>query len=495
MLMLGELGVPEGLNDASEMVHAKCEGLCSPFHRLVFYCVAIKREVFDKIGLLDEVFSPGNCEDDDFCLRAIDAGFKLGIAQDCLIYHAGSATFGKHNPEYATLLLKNKTKLMEMWPEKRYAEMIEKNKQNCSVIPKQKKKTLALVMVVKNEALGLERAILSAKNFVDQIVIAVDNSSTDGTLEIARKYATTLKTFDWNDDFSQARNFAHANIVSDYFLFLDGHEYVTKCENLEMMLQSPADGLLCTVVLENGAEIRNPRIYRNGLHFEGAVHEIQNSKSLSVYSDFVVTHGRLGGQADEAIKIRDVQRNDQLNRIMGKQLSDDPADTRAAFHLALHKQSLGDFKGALKLQKLYFKTAKAKGERWYVYFNKVLCHFALGNYLCALWACTDAEKECPNKWEIAKLRGLIHFHNKNYTRAVKYFVDSFDENTGDVSYKPLVRDDADIWNKIGECYFNLQNYDCASDAFFEAHKLETNGVKKKLYYDRGKLMKDILRQE
>ena len=197
-----------------------------------------------------------------------------------------------------------------------------------------------------------------------------------------------------------------------------------------------------------------------------------------------MVHGRTGGQSDDAIKIRDAQRNDQLSRIMGEQLKADPTDARASFHLALHAQSLGDFKKALKLQKQYFKYGIAKGERWYVYFNRGLCHFALGNYLRALWTCTDAEKECPAKWEIAKLRGLIYFKMQAYTKAIKYFVDCFDENTGDVSYKPWARDNAGVWNLIGECYFNLNKMDLAKDSFEEAWKLEPKGKLKKFYYDR-----------
>ena len=40
------------------------------FPRVAFLCTLIKKEVVDKIGGLDERFSPGNFEDDDFCLRA-----------------------------------------------------------------------------------------------------------------------------------------------------------------------------------------------------------------------------------------------------------------------------------------------------------------------------------------------------------------------------------------------------------------------------------------
>lgn len=43
----------------------------------IFFCVMISRRVIDKIGLLDEDFSPGAGEDIDFCDRAMRAGFHL----------------------------------------------------------------------------------------------------------------------------------------------------------------------------------------------------------------------------------------------------------------------------------------------------------------------------------------------------------------------------------------------------------------------------------
>lgn len=40
-------------------------------------CLMIKREVIDKIGLLDEIYSPYLLEDTDYCLRAKESGFKI----------------------------------------------------------------------------------------------------------------------------------------------------------------------------------------------------------------------------------------------------------------------------------------------------------------------------------------------------------------------------------------------------------------------------------
>lgn len=69
------------------------KGKIQEFPRVAFLCTLIKKEVIDKIGGLDERFSPGNFEDDDFCLRAQIAGYKTVIAKDVFIHHYGSKSF------------------------------------------------------------------------------------------------------------------------------------------------------------------------------------------------------------------------------------------------------------------------------------------------------------------------------------------------------------------------------------------------------------------
>ncbi len=44
---------------------------------VLFFCAAIKREVINKIGLLDETFTPGCGEDIDYCIRAFNAGYDI----------------------------------------------------------------------------------------------------------------------------------------------------------------------------------------------------------------------------------------------------------------------------------------------------------------------------------------------------------------------------------------------------------------------------------
>jgi tetratricopeptide (TPR) repeat protein len=228
------------------------------------------------------------------------------------------------------------------------------------------------------------------------------------------------------------------------------------------------------------------------MQFEGAVHEIQNCKTMSVYPDFIVQHARVGGQSSGAIRVRDKQRDEQMNEIMGKQLKDDPTNVRASFHLMLHHQSKGRYKEAIRLGKQNLKYSANHSDRWYVLFNQALCHYSLCHHLRSLWSTNGAEKEISGRWEIAKLRGLIYMRAKMYDKAIKYFVDSFDPNLCDETYKPWPRDNSGTWNFIGECYFQTQKYDLAYEAFKQAWEECPSGPKKKGLYDRAKVMLDII---
>ncbi|WP_462381122.1 rhamnan synthesis F family protein [Pseudomonas sp. Marseille-QA0892] len=59
------------------------------------FCFMIRRAVIDAIGYMDEAnFPVGYGEENDFCIRAVDAGFELAVADDVFVYHAKSKSFG-----------------------------------------------------------------------------------------------------------------------------------------------------------------------------------------------------------------------------------------------------------------------------------------------------------------------------------------------------------------------------------------------------------------
>lgn len=70
-------------------------GQLYPLRTAAFFCVMLKRSVFDKIGLLDEAFGRGFFEDDDYCKRIEQAGLKVACAEDVFVHHHLSASFNK----------------------------------------------------------------------------------------------------------------------------------------------------------------------------------------------------------------------------------------------------------------------------------------------------------------------------------------------------------------------------------------------------------------
>lgn len=71
---------------------SRCEYPRVPF--VNGFCFAIKRGVIDTIGYLDEESFPnGYGEENDYCIRARQAGFALAIADDAFVYHAKSKSY------------------------------------------------------------------------------------------------------------------------------------------------------------------------------------------------------------------------------------------------------------------------------------------------------------------------------------------------------------------------------------------------------------------
>jgi GT2 family glycosyltransferase/glycosyltransferase involved in cell wall biosynthesis len=78
------------------------------------FCMLIKRELLDRLGTLDESFGRGYGEENEFCLRAQDLGYRHVAATGAFVQHRESVSFGG---ERAGLLRTNQRILQERFPE------------------------------------------------------------------------------------------------------------------------------------------------------------------------------------------------------------------------------------------------------------------------------------------------------------------------------------------------------------------------------------------
>ena len=118
-----EGGVPGGLGLARlDALFARVlAGQSVEIPTAVGFCMYIRRAALAQVGLFDEErFGRGYAEENDFCLRAAEAGWKHVLACDVFAFHAGGVSFSK---EKAALMEAALEKLRAAHPQ--YAAMIE----------------------------------------------------------------------------------------------------------------------------------------------------------------------------------------------------------------------------------------------------------------------------------------------------------------------------------------------------------------------------------
>jgi GT2 family glycosyltransferase len=81
------------------------------------FCLGMRRDVWERLGPLDERYEIGLLEDDDYSERARRAAYRVLCADDVFVHHFSEASFGKLVPtgEYAEILQNNKRRYAEKW--------------------------------------------------------------------------------------------------------------------------------------------------------------------------------------------------------------------------------------------------------------------------------------------------------------------------------------------------------------------------------------------
>ena len=69
------------------------DGEMAPMKMLGFFCVLLRREVYEQVGEMDEQFGVGYFEDTDYCYRVTRAGYELRCVRDAFVHHWQGASF------------------------------------------------------------------------------------------------------------------------------------------------------------------------------------------------------------------------------------------------------------------------------------------------------------------------------------------------------------------------------------------------------------------
>jgi len=352
---------------------------------------------------------------------------------------------------------------------------------------------LSLCMVVKNEGKGLENAILSCIGFVDEIVISVDDKSTDDTFRIARLYADKVVQFQWKTSFCQARNEAQKLVSLKWALILDGHEFVSgEAPKLED-LKKDVDGLFCDITMEDKSHFVFARIIRKEVEWFADVHNYPLTKTSAKILYFKLTHDRDRLQSEESTKIRAKQRNEMIFSIMQANIKKNKKDTRSLFYLGQQCIFEGRFKEALKWYRRYLRYSKYKAERFSVRYSMGIAHSQLGNKWRAIYSFMRMDSEMPGRWETQKRIGACYMWLGVWQMALPPLVEALGAQDGQFSFNPEARNDAETWDLIGQCFFNLKEYQKAKIAWKRCIELNKDKTGNSDFFKRVKALEHLIK--
>lgn len=109
----------EELDKEVEFLYESSRGEAEEVNWVIGFCMAFKKVVWEDIGDFDTTLWPCTGEEIDFCLRAKEKGFKIGIARDIYVHHEGSVTFKDMERagqlDYAKVCKQNDEYLAEKW--------------------------------------------------------------------------------------------------------------------------------------------------------------------------------------------------------------------------------------------------------------------------------------------------------------------------------------------------------------------------------------------
>jgi len=355
------------------------DGQTMPTDRLVGFCLAFPRSLVDEIGLLDERFGIGNFEDDDYCRRAIEAGYQPAVARDAYVHHFGHCTFAATGVDLNTLLTRNEALYRQKWANERNAESpppakaaparlrapaeTAPNETDAAAGPLRVEAAeggglrlvrarlrISLCMIVRDNTDTIEACLSSIKPWVDEMVI-VDTGSTDDTPEIARRYGARLFDFPWCDDFAAARNESIRHAGGEWVFWMDSDDTIDP-ENgrkLRALADGNQDGntlgyvmqVHCPAAPDEGPSdvtvVDHVKMFRNhrGLSFECRIHEqvlpsIREAGGDVAFTDIFVVHS--GSDHSPAGQKRKIARDLHLLEL---ELHDRPNHPFALFNLGM----------------------------------------------------------------------------------------------------------------------------------------------------------------
>ncbi|HII71929.1 TPA: tetratricopeptide repeat protein [Candidatus Woesearchaeota archaeon] len=321
------------------------------------------------------------------------------------------------------------------------------------------KKTISVCMIAKDEEHFLKQCLENIKEIADEIIVVIDNRSSDGTERIAREFGAKVELFRWCEDFSAARNRSLELATKDWIFVIDPDEELSE-EGIQRIKETVNDPLYDKmqivgfkldqrtyrlqdrtryVPLKKRFDMKNytdhkssmlVRLFKNSpkIRFRHRVHElvedsIRENKGKIIDSGVVLHHfAALKGMEFYLDKIK------HYTDIMVKQLKDDPNNIRYLFQAGNIFFDNEEYDTALNY---YSKVAEKNPKYGLIHSEIAQCHLKRGDILEAIKSFNTSLRMRPDEPSAANNLAVLYMKTGKYDVArqiLEKYIERFPDN-------------------------------------------------------------------
>lgn len=303
--------------------------------------------------------------------------------------------------------------------------------------------TISLCMILKNEEDIIDQCLASVHEFVDELII-VDTGSTDQTVDICQKYNSSIFSYQWNEDFANARNFGLSQANGDWILWIDADEVLEKSNRqliIDTISNTKASMFFMPIINYYGDSLPikdeqaylyyQPRLFRNhlGIKFHNRIHEVPKFPE-SEHAQYTIESIEVPIHHYGYIKeVTDRKNKSTRNlQILYEEYEKTEHSPWIEYHLASELYRNKDYPRAFSYLNASIQGFILQGFKPPALLYRLKYEILLEtNSIESAWlGINNALILYPDYVDLIFIKGLILFHTKNYTDALACFENCLD---------------------------------------------------------------------